>query len=80
MIEETVMTLTVELTPEEQDSLAIQATARGVSLEALVHSVLLEAVGIGTHDDVSQTAPALPSWRGTVIAPLSREDIYGDAG
>lgn len=74
------MTLSVELTPEERESLAIQATARGISLDALVHDVLQDAAALNARREGPQDIPALPAWRGTVTAPLSREDIYGDAG
>jgi hypothetical protein len=74
------MTLSVELTVEEQERLAIQATARGISLEALVHDVLQDAAALNARPEGPQGVPSLPAWRGTVIAPLSREDIYGDGG
>ena len=79
------MTLTVELTPEEQDRLAARATARGISIDelihdALIHGVLHDATAVDASGDVFQEAAALPAWRGTVIASLSRKDIYGDAG
>jgi hypothetical protein len=74
------MTLSVELTAEEQERLAIQATARGISLEALVHDVLQDAAALNARFEGPRGVASLPAWRGTVIAPLSREDIYGDGG
>jgi len=74
------MTLSVELTREEEEGLAVQATARGISLGALVHNLLQDAAALNARGGGSQDVPTLPAWRGTVTAPLSREDIYGDAG
>ena len=44
------MTLTLELTPEEQERLDIEARARGISLNALVHDVLKNAGTRNTRD------------------------------
>jgi hypothetical protein len=74
------MTLSVELTHEEQERLAVQASAQGISLDALVHNVLQDAAASKAWDGGSKEIRALPAWRGTVTASLSREDIYGDAG
>ena len=74
------MILSVELTSEEQELLSVQATARGISLDALVHDVLRDAGAPPARDRSSKEVPALPAWRGSVIGSLSREDIYGDAG
>ena len=74
------MTLSVELTPAEQELLVVQAAARGISLDTLVHDVLRDAATLNAKKDDAHDVPALPTWRGTVTAPLSREDIYSDAG
>ena len=73
------MTLSVELTPEEQVYLLAQAAARGVPLDTVIHNVLRQAVGFDSRNSGTQNDPVLPAWKGTVTAPLSREDIYGDA-
>jgi len=70
--------MSLSLTPEEQERLAAQAAARGISLDALVHNMLQDAAALDARGGGSQDVPILPAWRGTVTAPLSREDLYAD--
>ena len=74
------MRFTVELTPEEEARLAAKAKAQGVSVDVLVRNVLNGVATDASSAALSQPteAPALPKWRGRVIGPLRREDIYED--
>ena len=73
------MTLTVDLTPEEEVRLAARARAQGVSIHAFVRNVLKQ-VAISPDDMPPETVQSadLPAWPGSVIGQLRREDIYED--
>jgi hypothetical protein len=74
------MTLTIELTPQEEARLTARAKAEGVSVDAFVGRVLKE-VATQAADVAIKTpirVPALPKWPGQVIGELRREDIYKD--
>ncbi len=72
------MTLTVDLTPEEEARLAVTAKARGVSVGTLVNIVLKEVAAQASRAMEATASPTLPRWPGNVIGGLRREDIYED--
>ena len=73
------MTLTVDLTAEEEARLAVTAKARGVSVDLLVTTVLKEVAAQASKPVEATASPTLPRWPGRVIGGLRREDIYDDA-
>jgi hypothetical protein len=70
------MTLTVELTPEEEACISAEAQAEGLPVDLFVRDLLRKIV---KHDLKARPA-ALPTWPGRVIGDLQREDIYADVG
>ena len=73
------MTIRIELTPGEEQALALRAMAKGISMAELVHGavtrVAMEEKGqsVGT-----PRRSALPKWEGQVLTGLRRTDIYDD--
>ena len=73
------MTLTVELTSEEEARIDATARAQGLTVDAFVRRALMEIVR--SPDQTLKTAirrSVLPTWSGRVIGSLRREDIYED--
>jgi hypothetical protein len=70
------MTLTVELTPEEEALISAEAEAEGLPVAIFVRDILKKIV----RHDLETRRAALPIWPGRVIGDLRREDIYADVG
>lgn len=72
------MTLTIELTPDEEARISARADAQGVPVDVYVSSVLKEVATGDTRPVDKQTTSRLPIWPGKVIGELRRVDIYDD--
>lgn len=70
------MTLTVELTPEEEALISSEAEAEGLPVDLFVRDLLKKIV----RHDLKVRTTTLPTWPGRVIGDLRREDIYADVG
>jgi hypothetical protein len=73
------MTIRVDLTPAEEQALALRAMAQGISMAELVHGVLTR---VAMEEKGLLVGPpprsALPKWEGQVLTGLRRTDIYDD--
>ena len=80
MTMKTIMTLTVELTPDEEARISAEAQAQGLPVDVFIRGILK---GIANHAPgiELQTRPAArPLWPGKVTGELRREEIYEDVG
>jgi hypothetical protein len=73
------MTVTLNLTPEIEQGLLAQASARGVSLDALLEEIVSRQATVAASLLGNSTTPELPRLHLGVTGPLHRTDIYYDA-
>jgi hypothetical protein len=74
------MTLTVELTPEEEALISAGAQAEGLPVDVFIRGILKKIVSHKPGIESKPRLAILPAWPGRVIGELRREDIYTDVG
>jgi hypothetical protein len=69
--------MSLEVSPEIEAALAAKAKEKGISIDALIERLLIDAgpLHIGNGDG---PPPKLPVWNLGVIGSLHRRDIYDD--
>jgi hypothetical protein len=73
------MTITLDLKPEVEESLAANAKARGLSLEAYLQEIVGEQVHLAETPTIQRDKiPQIPIRHFGEIGSLRREDIYDD--
>jgi hypothetical protein len=73
------MTIRIELTPGEEQALALRAMAQGISMAELVHGAVAR---VAMEEKGQSVGPpprsALPKWEGQALMGLRRTDMYED--
>ena len=73
------MTITLDLKPEVEESLAANAKARGLSLEAYLQEIVSEQVHLAEAPAIQRDKiPQIPIRHLGEIGSSRREDIYDD--
>ncbi len=72
------MTITLDLNPEVEESLAAKAKERGVSLEAYVKEIVSQQILAGAPSTQRDKVPQIPIRHLGDVGSLRREDIYDD--
>ena len=74
------MTVTIDLNPEIEQGLLIQARERGVSLDAFLQEIVSQQVRASVVPPVEKgKIPELPIRHLGAVGSLHRRDIYDDA-